>query len=78
MRSVGRIDLNLYVLKALFESSVFSRISYWLDNQQPDEVNYSDLKPFLLKKFTLTESERDPENLDLLNQYNGDRSPREI
>ena len=56
---------------------MFTKVSYWLDGQA-SEIEYSGLKTFLLKKFTMTPAERTQRILDMTKHSNADQSPREL
>lgn len=65
-----------YVLEAIPES-LFPQIAAWLDDQ-PDEINYADLKDYLLKEYTLTPSARAQRLLRFPLQPLGDRTARVV
>ena len=63
-----------YVLAALPED-IFTRIAEWLQSKGDAPVNYTDLKAFLLQRFTPSPAARVAQLLQLAKQPLGDQKP---
>ena len=62
---------------AVLPEDVFRRIASWLDDQ-PDDIDYDQLKTQLLDEFSPSPSERARRVLNLPNTPLGDRTPKEV
>lgn len=65
-----------YVLEALPET-VFRRVAPWLD-EQPDTIDYNDLKKHLLREYSLSSSERAKRIIAMPGGAIGDRTASQV
>ena len=77
LKNISRTSTKAdYVISALPES-VFRRIAPWLDDQR-DEIPYDELKTYLLKEYSPSNSERAHRLFGLMSQPLGDRTSKQV